>query len=135
MFTTIFGEINTYTSDGFINSLEKNTMASHDIIIDQGSTFSKTLTLKDDNSAVINITNDTFRGQVRKHHSSTDIQATFTFSITNGTGGVVTWSLTPTQTAAMGTGKFVYDVEWVKADSTVVRLLEGVAECSPEVTR
>ena len=110
-------------------------MASHDITIDQGSSYSKTLTLKDDNDTVINITNDSFRGQIRKHHSSTDIQATFTFTITNGTGGVVTWSLTPTQTAAMGTGKFVYDLEWLKADSTVVRLLEGVADCTPEVTR
>jgi len=110
-------------------------MSTHDITIDQGSTFSKTLTLKDDSNAVIAITNDTFRGQVRKHHSSTDIQATFTFAITDGPNGVVTWSLTPTQTAAMSTGKFVYDVEWVKADTTVVRLLEGVADCTPEVTR
>jgi hypothetical protein len=110
-------------------------MANHDITIQQGATFAKTLTLKDDNNAVINITNDTFTGQVRKHHSSTDIQATFTFTITDGTNGVVSWGLTPTQSATMGSGKFVYDVEWTKSDSTVVRLLEGVADCTPEVTR
>lgn len=110
-------------------------MANHDITIQQGATFAKTLTLKDDNDTVINITNDTFRGQVRKQHSSTDIQASFNFVITDGANGVVSWALTPTQTEAMGNGKFVYDVEWVKADTTVVRLLEGVADTTPEVTR
>jgi uncharacterized membrane protein YkoI len=110
-------------------------MATHDIEIQQGSTYSKTLTLKDDSDVVINITNDTFRGQVRKHHTSTDAQATFTFSITDGTNGIVVWSLTPTQTSDMTSGKLVYDVEWVKQDGTVTRILEGIADTTAEVTR
>lgn len=110
-------------------------MSTHDIQIDQGSTFSKTLTLKDDSNVVINITNDTFRGQVRKHHSSTDIQATFTFTITDGPNGEVVWSLTDTQTSAMSSGKLLYDVEWVKADGTVTRILDGIADSTPEITR
>lgn len=110
-------------------------MASHDITIDQGSSFNKTISLKDDSNAVINISNDSFRGQIRKHHSSTDIQATFTIAITDGPNGVATWSLTPTQTAAMSSGRLVYDVEWVKADGTVTRILEGIADTTAEVTR
>tara|TARA_R100000030_G_scaffold57376_1_gene43227 strand:+ start:392 stop:727 length:336 start_codon:yes stop_codon:yes gene_type:complete len=111
-------------------------MAIHDITIQQGASFAKTLTLKDSNNAVINVSGDTFSGQVRKLHSSTDIEATFTFdSATNGSSGIVTWSLTPAQTRAMGTGKFVYDVEWNKSSGDVVRLIEGVADTTPEVTR
>jgi len=110
-------------------------MASHDITIDQGASFAKTLTLKDDNDVVINITNDTFRGQVRKHHSSTDIQATFTFTITDGTNGVVAWSLSATDSATMSSGRLVYDVEWVKQDGTVTRILSGIADTTAEVTR
>ena len=110
-------------------------MASHDITIDQGSTFSKSITLKDDNDVVINVTNDTFRGQVRKHHSSTDIQATFSFTITDGTNGVVAWSLSATDSAAMSSGKLVYDVEWIKQDGTVTRILSGIADTTAEVTR
>jgi hypothetical protein len=110
-------------------------MATHDITVEQGSTFSKTITLKDDSSVVINITNDTFRGMVRKHHTSTTVQATFTFTITDGTNGVVVWSLTPTQTSAMSSGPLVYDVEWVKQDGTVTRILEGIADTTAEVTR
>lgn len=110
-------------------------MANHDLIIQQGATFAKTLTLKDDNDVVINITNDSFRGQVRKQHSSTTIQATFDFVITDGANGVVSWTLSATDSASMGNGQFVYDVEWVKSDGTVVRILEGVADTTPEVTR
>jgi hypothetical protein len=110
-------------------------MASHDITIDQGSTFSKSITLKDDNDVVINVTNDTFRGQVRKHHSSTDIQATFSFTITDGTNGVVAWSLSATDSAAMSSGILVYDVEWIKQDGTVTRILSGIADTTAEVTR
>jgi len=110
-------------------------MSTHDIQIDQGSTFSKTLTLKDDSNAVINITNDTFRGQVRKHASSSDIQATFTFTITDGPNGAVTWSLTDTQTSAMSSGKLLYDVEWVQSSGTVTRILDGIADVTQEITR
>ena len=110
-------------------------MAVHDITIQQGATFAKTLTITDDNDVAINIANDSFRGQVRKKHTSTDTEAAFTFTVTDGANGLVSWSLTDTQTAAMGSGKFYYDIEWVKADGTVVRLLEGIADTTPEVTR
>ena len=110
-------------------------MAVHDITIQQGATFAKTLTITDDADVAINISNDSFRGQVRKQYSSTDTEAEFTFTITDGLNGIVQWSLTATETAAMGNGKFYYDIEWVKADSTVVRLLEGIADTTPEVTR
>lgn len=110
-------------------------MAVHDITIQQGATFAKTITLTDDADVAINISNDSFRGQVRKKHSSTETEAEFTFTISDGANGIVQWSLTDTQTAAMGNGKFYYDLEWVKADGTVVRLLEGIADTTPEVTR
>jgi hypothetical protein len=110
-------------------------MAVHDITIQQGATFAKTITITDDNDVAINIANDSFRGQVRKKHSSTDTEANFTMTITDGLNGVVQWSLSATDTASMGNGKFYYDLEWVKADGTVVRILEGIADTTPEVTR
>ena len=110
-------------------------MAIHDISLKQGETWSKVLTFKDDSDVVINVTNDTFRGQVRKHHSSTDIQATFSFTITDGPNGVVSWTLSATDSAACSSGNLVYDIEWVKQNGDVTRILEGVADCTPEVTR
>jgi len=110
-------------------------MAQHDITIEQGSTFAKTITLKDDSDVVINISADTFRGQVRKLHSSTTAKAEFEVNVTDGPNGVLSWGLTSANTTAMGSGKFVYDIEWVKAGGNVVRILEGVVDATPEVTR
>ena len=110
-------------------------MAVHDITIQQGATFAKTLTITDDSDVAIDISNDSFRGQVRKHHSSTTTEATFTLTVTDGANGIVSWSISATDTASMGNCKFYYDIEWVKANGNVVRLLEGIADTTPEVTR
>jgi hypothetical protein len=105
-----------------------------DLTIEQGSTFSRTITIKDASNAVVNITNDTFAGQVRKRHQSGTVDATMTFNITDGANGEVTASITATDTATMDTGDFVYDIEWTSG-TTVTRLLEGTATVTPEVTR
>ena len=41
-----------------------------DLTIEQGATFSRTITIKDASNVVVDITNDTFAGQVRKRHQS-----------------------------------------------------------------
>jgi len=54
-------------------------------------------------------------------------------SLTNA--GVITLSLTATETAALAAGRYVYDLEMVSSGGVVTRLLEGVVTVSPEVTR
>jgi hypothetical protein len=49
--------------------------------------------------------------------------------------GVITLSLTATETAALAAGRYVYDLELVSSGGVVTRLLEGVVTVSPEVTR
>tara|TARA_R110001606_G_C15114968_1_gene621426 strand:- start:104 stop:436 length:333 start_codon:yes stop_codon:yes gene_type:complete len=105
-----------------------------DLLIEQGGTFSRTITIKDASNVVVDITNDTFAGQVRKRHQSGELQATMTFTITDGANGEVTAAITATDTSAMDTGDFVYDIEWTSG-TTVTRLLEGAATVTPEVTR
>lgn len=106
-----------------------------DLTIEQGATFSRTITIKDASNVVVDITNDTFAGQVRKRHQSGTVEASFTFTITDGANGEVTATISATDTAAMDTGEFVYDIEWTNTGSNVVRLLEGTATVTPEVTR
>ena len=105
-----------------------------DLTIEQGATFSRTITIKNASNVVVDITNDTFAGQVRKRHQSGTVEAVFTFTITDGANGEVTAVISATDTSAMDTGDFVYDIEWTSG-STVTRLLEGVATVTPEVTR
>tara|TARA_Y100000114_G_scaffold129425_1_gene126826 strand:+ start:462 stop:800 length:339 start_codon:yes stop_codon:yes gene_type:complete len=107
-----------------------------DLTIEQGATFSRTITIKDSANSAINISSDSFAGQVRKRHQSATTEAAFSFNITDGSNGVVVATISSTNTGAMEPGDFVYDIEWTQAsDSSVTRLLEGTATVTPQVTR
>lgn len=105
-----------------------------DLVIEQGSTFNRQITIKDSANVAVDISTDSFAGQVRKRHQSSTTEATMSFTITDGAAGQVTATISATDTANMDTGDFVYDIEWTSG-STVTRLLEGVATVTPEVTR
>ena len=105
-----------------------------DLTIEQGATFTRTITIKDSSNAAINISGDTFAGQVRKRHQSAKAEASFSFDLTNPTGGQLVASISATNTNAMTPGDFVYDIEWTNG-STVTRLLEGQATVTPQVTK
>tara|TARA_R100001086_G_scaffold192605_1_gene109860 strand:- start:758 stop:1093 length:336 start_codon:yes stop_codon:yes gene_type:complete len=106
-----------------------------DITVEQGATFTRTITIKDSSNAAINITGSSFAGQIRKRHQSSTKQADFDFTITNASGGIVIATITAANTGSMEPGDFVYDIEWTQSDSSVTRLLEGTATVTPQVTR
>ena len=54
----------------------------------QGEDFQRTLTIKDENGIVINLTGYTFTGQVRASYSS-DLFLSFTFTLANQTTNTV----------------------------------------------
>lgn len=103
------------------------------ITIDQGTTFSTVISLTDDNGEPIDLTGYTGRSQMRKHYTSSNSQS-FTVSLSN-TSGVVSLSLTATQTANLTPGRYVYDVEVVSGANIVSRIVEGIVTVTPEVTR
>ena len=104
-------------------------------VIDQGSTFSKQITVYEtDGSTIQNLTGYTASSQLRKIYTST---AYTTINATNNspTSGIIIMSLTATQTAALKSGRYVYDLQITAADSTVTRVIEGVITFRPEVTK
>ena len=106
------------------------------ILIEQGATFNRILTVKGDNDTPLDLTGKTLRGQLRYHPNDASPALTFTFTLANqGTNpGVATWSATATATDALTKTVAVYDVELVDG-STVTRLLEGSAFVSLAVTK
>jgi hypothetical protein len=98
-----------------------------------GDTESISFTLLD-NGTPINITGRTYRGQVRSTAASTAILASFSCSITNGTAGQFTCTLTATTTAALSAGQAVYDVEETYG-SVVNTLIQGPVFIVQDVTR
>lgn len=108
-----------------------------DLTIEQGCTFSRLITITDSTNTAVDISADTFRGEVRSSYKSGTIEGSFSFQFhTDGTDGKVVIMMTEVTTTTMTYGKnYVYDIEWVKSNDTVVRLLEGTAVVTPEVTR
>ena len=110
-------------------------MAILNLQIDQGSTFSKLITVyQTDGITLQNLTGYTVASQVRKNYTSTNYT---TINATNNdpTNGVIVMSLTAAQTAALKAGRYVYDLQLTAADETVSRTVEGIITIKPEVTK
>ena len=102
------------------------------IIMDQGTTFSTTISLTDDDDVPIDLTGYTGRSKLKKHYTSSNSHA-FTISL-GGTSGVVVLSLSANQTSNVVPGRYVYDVELIDSSNVVSRIVEGIITVTPEVT-
>lgn len=105
-------------------------------VIDQGTTFSLSITISDFTDTPIDLTGYTLRSQMRKSYYSNTSTA-FTVTSPNPSNGEILLSLTATQTSALKFGRYVYDIEIVSPapESEVKRVLEGIVTVNPEVTR
>lgn len=104
------------------------------IYIDQGSTYSSVIDVKDNNGLPFNLTGYESRGQIRKSYSSSSF-IPFATAINLPLDGKVSLSLTAIQTRAMKPGRYVYDVEVYNDGGHVIRVAEGQVEISPASTR
>ena len=103
------------------------------IVVDQGTTFTTSIYLTDDDGVAIDLSGYTGRSQIRKHYTSSN-SLSFTVTLT-ANQGMVTLDLTSTQTSALTAGRYVYDVEVVSSANVVARIIEGNVTVTPEVTR
>ena len=103
------------------------------LFIDQGTDYSTSINLTDDDDNIVSLTGYTAQGQIRKTYSSST-SVSFTVSITAATG-IVTLQLTAVQTANIVAGRYVYDVFVTDSGNTTSRILEGIVTLTPRVTR
>ena len=116
-----------------------SAVASTDLTIAQGATYSQVINWKTGSpAAFVNTTGYTARMQLRTSYSSASATLELTTAnsrITLTNAGVITLSLTATETAALTAGRYVFDLELVSSGGQVTRLLEGIVTVTPEVTR
>jgi hypothetical protein len=106
------------------------------LFIDQGSSFSYSITATDENGTALNITAGsgyTATGQLRRSYYSLT-STSFSVGVTGATGNI-TFALGPTNTAALKPGRYVYDIELAFPTGKVVRQLQGTITIDPEVTK
>jgi hypothetical protein len=119
------------------------------LLIEQGSTFSRDCTVKDALGAAIDLTGYSVRGKIRVGCDSTTALAEFTCTIKNQSTnkGQFSFGLSATTTAALPVPEntsyirvnalYTFDLELVypTPDTTVIRILQGTVEVSPEATK
>lgn len=109
--------------------------------IDQGTDVAIQLDLVDINGAVKDLTDYSINAKMKKNYNSgdSDTQAFTSVIKSPSTDGIITLSLTNTQTDALKAGRYVYDVEISYVDSdgeTIIeRILEGRIQVTPSVTK
>ena len=113
--------------------------STYNILVDQGSTYTLAVTYKDSTGAAINLTGYTAAMQLRLDYDS----ATAALSLSSpsngivitGASGLVSITMSATQTAALSADTFLYDLEITSPTSVKTRLIQGVVVVSAEVTK
>jgi hypothetical protein len=108
-----------------------------ELFLEQGATFNTSLTLNDVSGGLLNLTGYTASSQMRKSYYSSNAAATF--SVSTGTypsNGVITMSMTSSNTANIIPGRYLYDV-YIKDNNSDnrIRVLEGIVTVTPQVTK
>jgi hypothetical protein len=102
--------------------------------ISQGTNFSSDVTVTDNDGGVFDLTDHSAYAQLSTGYASTHSRTTFTTAITQATG-IIRLSLNKDQTGSLDEGRYVYDVTIVNdTDSTVTRVIEGIATVLPRVS-
>jgi len=113
--------------------------ATYGLTIDQGATYSQTLTWKDPSNIAIDLTGYTARMQIRGKRTSTS--ATMSLTTENGgitlgdSAGTIDLYISAIDSATLEVGTYVYDLELISPSNNVTRLLMGNFVVRGEVTR
>jgi hypothetical protein len=105
-----------------------------DLTIVAGDSFAESVTFSQ-SGAALNLSSYSHRAQVRSERSgSANLLATMTVGTASAATGVIAFSLTATQTAALDPGRYCWEYEWT-VGSTVRTMLGGEFVVAPQVAR
>lgn len=104
------------------------------LYLEQGTTFNATISVDDVYGSDYDLTGYSASSQIRKSYYSSNATATFNTAINANTGSI-TLSLTAATTANIAPGRYVYDTLITSQNQEVTRILEGIVDVSPRVTR
>lgn len=107
-----------------------------ELTIDQGTTFSSTINLTNDDNTPIDLTGHSFSCQVRKSYYSTNATANIAVTVEGANAnGIVRLTLDSANTANIKPGRYLYDLKMTDEANTVIRVVEGIVTITPQVSR
>ena len=108
--------------------------AVSNLLIYQGSDFIIDFTIENDNGTVFNLTGYSVACKIKKHYTSSASTTVTAAILSPATAGQIQLSLTNGQTAAMKSGRYVYDVVITATSGIKCRVLEGSVSVLEGVT-
>ena len=104
------------------------------LLIYQGSAFIIDFTVENDNGTDFNLTGYSAACLIKKHYTSSTSQTVTAAILSPPTSGRIQLSLTNSQTTAMKSGRYVYDVVITSDTGIKSRVLEGSVSVLEGVT-
>ena len=105
-----------------------------ELTIEQGANFSTILDLKDSSGALLNISGYSVASQMRKSYYSTSAN-NFVMTITDASSGQITMTMNSSNTSNIVPGRYVYDILLTDNGGVKTRIIEGIVNVLPSVTR
>jgi hypothetical protein len=102
------------------------------ITIDQGTDFSSTITATDSAGDVMDLSDYTGAGSIRRWYT-TGVIASFDINITGNTG-IIEYSMDSSVTKDVDGGRYVMDIIITDSANSTIRVAEGIATVKPGVT-
>lgn len=130
-------KLDDYSSGG---NRKVMTSAKHDIIIEQGANFKRSLIWKDENADPVNLTGYSAKMSIRKKKS--DTSALLTIKDTGGSpeitlggaAGTIDIDILASNTGGLDFTWGYYDLELTDGSSNVTRILQGRVQLNKQVT-
>lgn len=104
------------------------------IFVDQGSYFSRFITLVTPAGTTFDLTGYTVSAQMRKHTSSS-IGYTIPCTIVDAQAGKIKMRLNAASTESIPAGRYLYDIEVADDAGERLRVVEGIITITPQITR
>lgn len=112
----------------------QSTRPTYDIMLNQGETFALTLTIEEPEGTPLDITSYTFEADIKQNKTDTSAIDAFTFNIDDAPNGIVTMSLTDTETGALPAIVGFWDLLMTSDSAVKTRILEGRITITQQVT-
>jgi hypothetical protein len=108
--------------------------AYSELTLEQYATFSTTVNVQDIQGDALNLTNYSTAAQLRKSYYSSNA-VSFNVFVSNISTGEITMVMDSANTANISPGRYVYDLTITSPTNVKTRVVEGIVNVLPGVTR
>jgi hypothetical protein len=105
-----------------------------ELIVEQYANFSTTINVEDVQGDAVNLFNYSAASQMRKSYYSSTANS-FNVVVSDASTGELTISMTAANTANLTPGRYLYDLTITSPENVTTRVVEGIVNVLPGVTR